>query len=64
MNELEEFGSTILARQTEAEAALVQGDPEPPIELTISVTGSRLDQLLVGHRSGRGQRRSRLHRRL
>jgi ketosteroid isomerase-like protein len=33
MNELEEFRSTILARQAEAEAALVQGDPEPRIEL-------------------------------
>jgi hypothetical protein len=33
MNELEEFRSTILARQAEAEAALVQGDPEPRMEL-------------------------------
>jgi ketosteroid isomerase-like protein len=33
MDEVEEFRSTILARQTEAEEALVNGDPGPRMEL-------------------------------
>jgi ketosteroid isomerase-like protein len=33
MDEVEEFRSTILARQTEAEEALVKGDPGPRMEL-------------------------------
>jgi hypothetical protein len=41
MNELEEFRSTILARQAEAEAALVQGDPEPRMEPGQGETRSR-----------------------
>jgi ketosteroid isomerase-like protein len=33
MNEIEEFRSTMLARQTEAEEAFVNGDPGPRAEL-------------------------------
>ncbi len=46
MSDLDDFRSTILARQTEAEEAMAQGDPGPRMELW-----SRRDPVTLGPRS-------------
>jgi hypothetical protein len=53
MNELEEFRSTILARQAEAKAAFVHGDPKPCMELwsrqdPVTLMGLGIEEKRIG----------------